>query len=110
MRKLKTTDIPAFCRCIKAIGIKDDVQKIAKEANSASDIWGMGFDLIWSIFDKATEVSGEKNIYEFLAGPFEMTAEQVADMDLDKLIEACKKLGEENNLTGFFKFAAASMK
>ncbi len=33
MRKLKTSDIPAFCRCLKKLGMKDKLQTIAKEAN-----------------------------------------------------------------------------
>lgn len=110
MRKLKTSDIPAFCRCLKAVGIKDQVQQIAREANSVSDVWDLGFDLLWNIFDVATEAAGEKHFYAFLAGPFEMTAEAVADMDLPDFLAAVKQLAEENDLVDFFKSAGALMK
>ena len=57
-----------------------------------------------------TENGGEGAIYEFLAGPFEMNPEEVADLDLDILIENCQHLARENNLGAFFKSAAKLMK
>lgn len=110
MRKLKTSDIPVFCRCVKKLGIKEQIRTIAQEANTAKDVWSRGFDFIWGLFDIATEQAGEQFIYEFLAGPFEMTAEEVRDLDMDILLPNLKQLAKENNLSAFFKFAAASMK
>lgn len=110
MRKLKTTDIPAFCRCLKKIGIKNEIQAIAKEADNAKDVWDKGFDLIWNIFDLATEAEGENALYEFLAGPFEMNPKAVADLDFEVLFDNLKQLADENNLTVFFKSAAKLMK
>lgn len=110
MRKLKTTDIPAFCRGIKQLGLKDEFKRIAMEANKVQDVWDFGFDIIWKLFDIATEREGEVVIYEFLAGPFEMTTQEVADLDLDVLIANCKQLAAENNLGAFFKSAAKLMR
>lgn len=110
MRKLKTSDIPSLCRSLKKLGLKEEFKKIAQEANEVREIWDKGFDLVWTLFDKATEVGGESAIYEFLAGPFEMTPEEVADLDLDILIENCKHLARENNLGAFFKSAAKLMR
>lgn len=110
MRKLKTTDLPAFCRSLKKLGLKEKVKILAQEANNLHEAWDRGFEIIWELFDVATEVGGESAIYEFLAGPFEMTAEQVADLDLDILIDNCKRLAAENNLGAFFKSAAKLMK
>ena len=59
MRKLKTADIPVLCRCIKRLGLKEHIQTIAKESNNAKDVWDKGFDLMWNIFDIATEQKGE---------------------------------------------------
>lgn len=110
MRKLKTSDIPSFCRCLKKLGVKDKIQAVAKEANNMRDVWDQGFDLIWGIFDLATETEGENALYSFLAGPFEMTAQEVADLDMETLFANLQQLAEENNLAHFFKFAAKSMK
>lgn len=103
MRKLKTSDIPAFCRCLKQIGVKEKIREIAQKSDTASDAWGKGFDLIWDIFDRATESDGERFLYQFLAGPFEMTADEVANLDVTVLFDNLKDLAEENNLPGFFK-------
>lgn len=110
MRKLKTDDIPAFCRCLKNIGIKDQIREIAQQANTVTDAWGKGFDMLWNIFDLVTEESGEKELYKFLARPFEMSPEEVENLPIDDLFNMVKKFAAENNLTGFFKSAAALMK
>lgn len=110
MRKLKTKDVPAFCRCLKRMGAKDKFKEIAMEANTLKDVESRGFDLVWDLFDLATEQVGEVYIYEFLAGPFEMSVEEVSDLDLDVLFENIKHMIHENNLVAFFKFAAAWMK
>lgn len=110
MRKLKTSDIPVLCRCMKKIGVKEQFRAVAAEANSARDVWDRGFDLIWGLFDAATEESGESALYEFLAGPFEMTPAELADLDLDKLLDGLQQIAKENNLLVFFKSAAKLMK
>ena len=110
MRKLKTADIPTLCRCIKRLGLRDQIKTIAKDSNNAKEAWDKGFDLMWNIFDIATEQNGEIHLYEFLSGPFEMSPEAVQDLDMDILLDNIQQLVTENNLTRFFKFAAASMK
>ena len=110
MRKLKTSDIPVLCRCLKRMGAKDKFKEIAMTSDTLKDVASRGFDLVWDLFDLATEKEGEVYIYEFLAGPFEMTTEEVRDLDLDVLFENLKQLVRENNLVAFFKFAAVSMK
>ena len=110
MRKLKTCDIPVLCRSLKKLGVKEKFRTIAQKADDAKDAWAQGFDLVWDLFDAATEETGEAAIYEFLAGPFEMAPAEVADLDFDVLMDNLKQLAADNNLTGFFKSAAKSMK
>ena len=110
MRKLKTSDIPVLCRCVKKIGIKDQIKEVAQQANTVKDVWAFGFDFVWNLFDIATEEASESCLYEFLAGPFEMTPAEVRDLDMDILLENIKHMVQNNNLSVFFKFAARSMK
>ena len=110
MRKLKTTDIPSLCRTVKKLGLKEKFKAIALEANTGKDVWDRGFDLVWDLFDVATEVNGEQAIYEFLAGPFEMTPKEVQDLDLDILFSNIQQMAAENNLAVFFKSAAKLMR
>ena len=109
MRKLKTSDIPVLCRCVKKLGLKEEIKAVAQKANTVKDVWSFGFDFVWNLFDIATEQAGEACLYEFLAGPFEMTPEEVRDLDME-ILENLQKLVQENNLAVFFKFAAQSMK
>ena len=110
MRKLKTADIPVLSRCLKRLGLKEQFRELALKANSVTDMWADGFDFVWNLFDAATERPGETALYEFLSGPFEMTPEQVADLNLDVLIENLQKLVKENNIGTFFSIAARLMK
>ena len=110
MRKLKTTDIPVLSRCLKKLGLKEQFRELALKSNSAEDVWENGFDFVWNLFDVATEKSGESAIYEFLSGPFEMTPKEVANLDLDVLIENLQAMVKENNLGTFFNIAARLMK
>ena len=110
MRKLQTADVMTFCRCAKRLGIKDQLRALAEEANTVADLWSFGFDFVWNLFDLATEKNGEEELYKFLAGPFEMTPEEVATLDLEILISNLKQMVEENKLSVFFKSAAALMK
>lgn len=109
MRKLKTTDIPSLCRTIKKLGLREKFQAIAREADTYKDVADRGFDLIWDFFDAATEVNGEMAIYEFLAGPFEMTPQEVQNLDLEILFSNFQQMAAENNLSVFFKSAARLM-
>lgn len=110
MRKLETSDVFSACRLVKKLGLKEKFKAIAEEANEAKDIFDKGYDLIWELFDTATEQQSEAEIYAFLAGPLEMTPDEVAHCHLDKLIESLQQLAVENNLTSFFKSAARLMR
>ena len=110
MRKLKTTDVPVLCRCLKKIGLKEKFKKLAEQADTMADVWEQGFDFIWSLFDTITEEHGEGVLYEFLAGPFEMTEQEVRDLDLDQLLDNLEQLVAENDLPRFFKSAARLMR
>lgn len=110
MRKLETADVFAACRLMKKLGLKDKFKTIAEEADSVRDVFDKGYDLIWSIFDEATEQHSEMEIYTFLAGPLEMTPEEVKHLHLDVLLDSLKTMAVENNLVGFFKSAARLMR
>lgn len=106
MRKLKTSDIFTFGRCMKQLGVKEKVKNIAQEANNAKEAFDKGFDLLWDIFDAATEQAGENALYDFLAGPFEITPDEVRDLPFDTLVANLKQMAADNNLIAFFKSAA----
>jgi hypothetical protein len=105
VRALKTSDIFAFSRCLKTIGIKDEIKKIAENKEKYKNQTDAGIDIIYKIFDMATEKNGEKEIYKFLAGPFEMKPDEVENLAIDELIKNIKQLGNPDVLKTFFKQA-----
>lgn len=110
MRKLQTKDIFAFCRCIKVIGVKDEINKLCKNSDAITDVWNQGFELVYNIFEAASEKKSESYIYEFLSGPFEMPAKEIQDIELNEFFKLVKQFAEENDLVNFFKNASALMK
>ena len=110
MRKLKTADVPEFCRVVKALGIKEFLRDVAQKADTGEDLWNSGFEILWGLFDIITENGAEQRLYEFLSRPLEMTAEAIANMDLTDFAAAMKRLAEENDLISFFKLAVGAMK
>lgn len=105
MRKLKTSDLFALGRCISKIGIKDELKKLGMKANSAKDIYEMGFEAIFDLFEKACEQKSEQPIYEFIATLFECEWEEIRDMNPIKLIEKLKEVADVATWKAFFKTA-----
>lgn len=112
MRHLQTSDIFAACRMVNTIGIKEDIKKICMEANSLDEVArnGAGFDLLYTVFEKATEAKGENTLYNFIARLFECEPDEVGKMDpiefLDKLLE----VADVEKWKAFFSRVAALMK
>lgn len=87
MRNLQAHDIFAAARVIKAIGVKDELKEICQKSNNISDVWGRGYDFIYTIFEKAVEERAEDLIFEFLAGVMEKPVEEIKNGDALELLE-----------------------
>ncbi len=117
MRKLIVSDVPKFCRIIKRLEVREDIKRIAAQADRmsdigslAADIWGAGFDMIWTLMEKASAAAVEADVYAFLAGPFECEADVVASMPLPEFKEKIVEFVKGNDLRSFFGCAEAMMK
>lgn len=108
MRKLQTKDIFSFGRCVKVIGAGDEIKALCERADTLTDAFAAGYGLLYGIFEKAVEQEAEAHVYEFLAGPLEISADEIAEMELSDFFTAVKQIAEENDLVRFFKSAAAS--
>ncbi len=106
MRRLKTTDVFAAMRVIKAAGIKDEIKRIALEANEKKeiDVREVGAELIFSIFDGLAEKKAEAMAYEFLSGPLEMSSAEIGELPIAELIEKIKELGKLEDAEGWRNF------
>ena len=118
MRKLKTMDVFAAARIVKAAGIKEEVKRIALEYSDKKEITEsyqkqVGAELVISIIDGLSEKRAESMMYEFLAGPFEMTPEEIGNLEIQELFDKIAELGKLESPEGwasFFKSLGAMIK
>lgn len=121
MRKLIASDVFAALRVVSAIekkqGIETTIKDIVKNAENETKADGddktakernddfivrVGVSGVFKIIEIATEARVEGRVYEFLAGPFEMTPADVQNMPLPDFVENVTRLTKENDLSSFF--------
>lgn len=121
MRKLIASDIFAALRVVSAIekkqGIETTIKDLVKNAENETKADGddktakernddfvvrVGVSGVFKIIEIATEARVEGRVYEFLAGPFEMTPADVQNMPLPDFVENVTRLTKENDLSSFF--------
>lgn len=111
MRKLQTTDVFAVMRVITASGVREELKGVirsiaTKEKMSVEDI---GIEGVMAILSGLSGEAAEKALYKVFAGPIECTADEVAAMDLEKLVEALKTIWTENDMPRFFGYLSSLM-
>lgn len=121
MRKLIASDVFAALRVVSAIekkqGIETTIKDLVKNAENETKADGddktakernddfivrVGVSGVFKIIEIATEARVEGRVYEFLAGPFEMTPADVQNMQLPDFVENVTRLTKENDLSSFF--------
>lgn len=121
MRKLIASDVFAALRVVSAIekkqGIETTIKDLVKNAENETKADGddktakernddfivrVGVSGVFKIIEIATEARVEGRVYEFLAGPFEMTPADVQNMSLPDFVENVTRLTKENDLSSFF--------
>lgn len=121
MRKLIASDVFAALRVVSAIekkqGIETTIKDLVKNAENETKADGddktakernddfivrVGVSGVFKIIEIATEARVEGRVYEFLAGPFEMTPADVQNMPLPDFVENVTRLTNENDLSSFF--------
>lgn len=121
MRKLIASDVFAALRVVSVIekkqGIETTIKDLVKNAENETKADGddktakernddfivsVGVSGVFKIIEIATEARVEGRVYEFLAGPFEMTPADVQNMPLPDFVENVTRLTKENDLSSFF--------
>lgn len=116
MRKLKSTDLFAALRVVKAIGVKDEIVALAETLKGKTDRKTqeqVGTELILGLLANCGDKAAENAFYEFLAAPSEKTVEELREMELFEFANTIKDLVEEMDLDawrGFFGSLAAVLK
>ncbi|MDK0978042.1 hypothetical protein P5F73_00690 [Clostridium perfringens] len=103
MRNLNFGDAFQLARVIKKLNLKDELKEIYSGVTEESNEQEIGVDLIYTIFDKATEKQAEQEIYKFLSRPFQIDSKEVENMDLLDVIERFSKLANIEGWKSFLK-------
>lgn len=106
MRNLNLGDAFQLARIIKKLKIKDELKDITSNITEESNKMEIGIDLMYAIFDKATEKQTEQEIYKFLSRPFEVKPEEVEKMGLFEVVENFSKVANLEEWKAFLKQAA----
>ena len=106
MRNLNFGDAFQLARIIKKLKIKNELKEITSNITEESNKMEIGMDLMYAIFDKATEKQAEQEIYKFLSRPFEVKPEEVEKMGLFEVVENFSKVANLEEWKAFLKQAA----
>lgn len=105
MRELKVKDIRPASKIISIMNVGDEIKNIVKNNANAENA---GIEIIGLILKKYGESEeAEDAIATFLAGPFEMSADEVKELSLTEFADNIKAIGGIKALSSFFKSVRA---
>jgi len=104
MRKINTQDVFKAFRLITKSGLKDELTKMVEDiaTKGYESVEKVGLNSFMTILETLTDEKSEKLFYDLLSGIYEMTPQEVANLDPNAQIENLTTLYKENNLKGFF--------
>lgn len=105
MRKIKTADVYKLARFIRDCGLEREFKAIYDEAQG-KDAQTVGVDATFRVLGSLTTEEAEMGFYGIFGDIVGKTAEEVADTDLDQMMDEIEQLAKENDLKRFFDAAA----
>lgn len=108
MRNLQTKDLFSLARVLKEIKIQEVFNSITIDNGMTTK--EAGLKLVFEIFEKAVDKNCEEKVYEFLAGPLEISKKEVAEYDPVDLLDKVLEIAEPDKWKAFFSKAAQLVK
>lgn len=102
MRKANTNDLFNIVRLVNDLDLKED---LFKAQQGKEDIEKIGFSFIFDMMCKATTKEMQKKIYDVLAEPFEVKAEEVGKMEIGELVKNFMECFDLGTVLNFIKQA-----
>ena len=106
MSKLKTADVFRGARLLKKLGAAEIMEKIAEESKG-KDADVIGKKIIYGLLGAAVEESGEEELYVFLSHPFELTPDEIRELDADEFLHKLKDTANLKEWVDFFTSAVS---
>lgn len=88
-KKLVVPHVFALSRLITSIGLKDELKGIVnkKISGTQKEIEEKGIEIVYTIFEKATNEVAERKLYEFLSLILEKQPAEIMEMGPQELID-----------------------
>lgn len=109
MRKANIGDLFKIGRLVTKLDIKEQIFE-AQKGKEVDKLEEIGFDLIYSIFEKAVSEEVENEIYDVLSGPFETPKEDIRKMSFSELLEHFTNTFDLKTVINFIKRAQPMIK
>ena len=114
MRKISIVETLKTVNFVTTNGMVEEVQQMALLAKSGKkiNIRAVGIQFIVGCISKLTTDKAIDRLFEILAGPFEMDAQELKNMDTEKFLDLFVQFLDTidaENIKGFFKSVAVSM-
>lgn len=108
MRELQTSDLFAFVRLLNKAGVKEEIKTKVLGVDDLSQLnaESFGYDILFTLLEKASEPKIEKELYSFFADIFGMKEEEVKTMDAIEFLENVGKVASIERWKSFFSSAA----
>lgn len=101
MRNLQTRDVFAAVRLVKKINARDVLADMTKETEGKTQK-EVGFDVIYELIMRCAEKGVEEAFYDFISGPLEVSAKEVATMDFKEMVEKLYEIADPEEWSDFF--------
>lgn len=111
MKKLNTQDVFKAFRLVTKSGLKDKLTGLILDINKngIESIEKTGIMGALTTLEVLTDAETEHLFYEWLSSPYELTAKEVAELDLETQLTMLERLYVENNLKSFFSALSGLM-
>ena len=103
MRKLNTRDVVMGVRLIKKRQLKETLEQVVNEAVEKGKTERMtGIDVIFTMIESMVGTDDGRELYEWISGPLECTADEVEKMELVTLIDSLIQAASVEEWRDFF--------
>lgn len=116
MKKLTGKDLINAARLVKRLEVSDEITRLATSVQNGTfkkNQEQIGVQLVFTVVGNLGTEDAEKCLWEFLANPFEMKPEEVAELELIELgkkVEELISLEDPEEWKSFFRQLGALAK
>lgn len=105
MKNLSGANLFEAMRLIKEAGIREEVKTLADKITDGASVNEVGLELLLTLSEKLSEKKIEHLFWELISKNFEMSPEEVKNLDLFDLLEGLMKIADVDRWKAFLNLA-----